>query len=315
MDVFGLLYVNPDPERHLNLRNRREDPLDVYLKCAINSGRSFVHFGNSYTLITNNFEALRIRAEVLELGMPPLTQLEFSLEIPKGLTFASSHRRFEVYKAFGEGRFGPRPILADLDTELIRPLPPGLDEPGAIHALDLTSVVFAKADRNTTKVLASITGAEPSIAIWAGGELMAADAGQYSKIAHIINCYWERYLSLARQGATHLSDETLTSVAVSELASCGELVVDAGAEGAVARYWSARTDVPLPSFRCAARAALVHLPADKRFLAARAGRNPDPARFIRDYCLSASGKIASRKALNLVERVVGRRPRKYAPRW
>ena len=314
MDVFGLLFVNMNKERHRNLPNN-VDALDTYLRCAVNSARSYISFGNKFSLITNNSEYLEQRGHALGIRPPPIIEIDFSREVPSGLGFASAHRKLEVFAAFGKGQFGPRPILVDLDTELVRPLPASLQTAGSIHALDRTSLMVAEFGERLQTTLQTILGEQPTLSRWFGGEFICADAGHYHDIAAIADACWDRYVTQDMHSIIHNGDEALTSAALTTLASNGRCVVDAGAEKLVSRYWSSRTNLPLPPYRQSARAAVLHLPADKEFLAARAGRHPNPRDFNRDYRRAVGSKLASRALLNAVERLVGRKPRRYAPRW
>jgi hypothetical protein len=312
--VYGLLYLAESSERIANLDARR-DAHDVYLKCAFNSARSFERHGYPYALITNRPDAIEARASQLGLRPPPLIAMEFHRDVPGGIGFASAHRKIEVLEHFGTGEFGPRPMLVDLDTELVRPFPSALlDNAEALHALDLTCVIEAEFGPAMETYLSAILAAPVADPRWYGGEFLCGPAPLFARIAQSNARCRERYFAHAR-GSIHEGDEALTSAALNELRGEGVAIADAGANGTVTRWWSARTTVAVPQFSQVSSAALLHLPADKPFLAARAGTDPDPARFVADYRRAIGRKLALRRTGSAIERLIGRKPVRFAPRW
>ena len=312
-DFFGLLYLAPECERAVNLASSG-DATDVYVRCAVNSARSFARFGYNWRLITNDAPRIAQRCTALGLSAPPLEPLEFAMSVPAGLGFAAAHRKLEVIARFGDRAFGPRPALVDLDTELVRPIPTALlEEPDAVHALDLTQPMTREFGTRLGAYQAAILDRQTAAARWFGGEFICAPAAVYARIAALVAQCWHRYLTLA-PGSVHEGDEALVSAALSALAGDGAKIVDAGAEGVVARWWSARTNVAMPRFREIAGAALLHLPADKPFLAARAGREPDPRRFVEDYRRALGAKLRIRQAAGAIEALLGKTAR-HPPRW
>lgn len=94
--------------------------------------------------------------------------------------------------------------------------------------------------------------------------------------------------------------------AAARLEGQGVAIGEAGAAGLVARWWSRRTVQPHAAFRDAARAAVLHLPADKPYLA-RAALHPfDPIRFTTDYAGHAARRLPRERAALLAERLLGR---------
>jgi hypothetical protein len=307
------LFVGEGSERMANLPT--DQSIDAYVGCAANCARSFAHFGYSYQIISNAPEAVANRAARMGLASLPLSPMEFSREVPTHLGFASAHRKLEVLARFGTGELGTRPALVDLDTELVRPFPSALLNDGAsLHALDLTDVMTAEFGERVDATLASILGRPVNAGRWFGGEFLAGPTNWFAELSSIVDECWDRYLAQAR-GSIHEGDEALTSAALTVLGQRGHRIVDAGAEGSVARWWSARTKVPMPRFRDIQDAALLHLPADKPFLAKRAKFTPDPARFAQDYRNELRFKLLPRQIGNAILSRSRKQPRLYAPHW
>jgi hypothetical protein len=110
----------------------------------------------------------------------------------------------------------------------------------------------------------------------------------------------------------HVGDEMVPTSDLEALRLQGMQVADGGTMGVVARYWSARTRAPFPPFRDVGAASVLHLPADKPFLARWASRHLDPAAFREEYPAMLRGKARLRRWLVLADRLRGR-PRLFAP--
>src|ERR1700759_705372 len=66
LDAYGLLYVDPNNDRHVNIRGRRNS-IDVYLLCAANCSRSFRQLRIPFKLITNSKTFLLERLRNLDV--------------------------------------------------------------------------------------------------------------------------------------------------------------------------------------------------------------------------------------------------------
>lgn len=103
----------------------------------------------------------------------------------------------------------------------------------------------------------------------------------------------------------HVGDETIVSAALQAIAlkqkvrlsNCG-VANEVWPHPAIARWWSNRTKSPQTSFASAKKASILHLPADKEFLAAMSNENFDPEVFINRYESYLRRKLAVRHVIN-----------------
>ena len=304
----GLLFIEGG-ERHANLP-ARADPLDIYALCAAACARSLAAHGLRFRLITNEVATLAGRYAALRIPAPELVEHRFVLDVPP-IPFRAAHRKLELFRAFSEGRFGPAAALVDIDAVLLRPWPFAL-QPGVLQTYDITADV---APADTTRMvhdLRATLGREPAAPRWWGGEFIAGDAQAFAPLAAAVERLWPRYLETVHV-LRHVGDETVTSAALAELVEAGFAPQDVGGVG-VKRWWSSRTNLrPRASLAEAESAALLHLPADKPFLARFADPATPMAEFRPAYRRQLARKLPQRHLASLAERLIGR-PAKHVPR-
>lgn len=306
VSVHGLLFLDPD-ERPVNGRGRG-DPLDLYVRCAAACARSVTAQGHPFTLVTNDAGALAARFAALGLPAPALVEWRFALDVP-AVPFRAAHRKLELFRAFAGGGFGSMPALVDLDAVLLRPLTaPPPDVIGGYHITD--QVVPAYGAATVARDLAAVAGFTPAWPRWWGGEFAIGTPAAFSRLADAVAACWPRYLA-ALDGLHHHGDEIVTSAALALLAREGVGPVNMAG---IKRWWSNRTQAPpTTTLRAALDATLLHLPADKPFLA----RFADPARDLAGLPAAYRRHVAIRwpahRLLAWGARATGR-PRRFAPR-
>lgn len=312
-DFFGLLHIAERAAKPINLASDA-DPIDLYLHCASLCARSFEAHGYRWRLITNEPQRVEERMRALGLTSFELEPHAFGWTIPDGIPFYSAHFKLELYEAFGRGVFGPHVALVDIDTVLLRPFPEEALTANALVGYDLTACEIRDYGRETIAGAVSAIAGEALPATWWGGEFLLGRDENFATLSSYIEDIWPRYAEHWRT-LHHQGDEALTSTAISRMQRDGLRVVDAGALGGVHRWWSARTLSPHPPLALALTRSLLHLPADKEFLAMQAAQTGfDPVAFLAAYRRLAFRKALSRQAVDIVRRVWPNGPRKYAPR-
>lgn len=301
--LHALLFVDEAAERHANLRAR--DPLRVYSRNAALLARSALAAGHHLTLVTNAPE--RVHALLAADGLETLVRLRhhsFSRDLPAAWPFRSAHRKLELLEAFGTGAFGSHPALVDCDAVVLAPL--RLRDAETLWLYDVTAAMFGEGQEGAAACARRLAPlgphAEPR---WYGGEFLAGPAHAFAALAQALAALWPAYLGLAAPALCG-GDELPLSAAAAQLAGKGHPIGDAGAAGLVARWWSRRTVQPHAAFRDAARAAVLHLPADKPYLATAALHPFDPIRFTTDYAGHAARRLPRERAAVLAERLLGR---------
>lgn len=286
LSVYGLLYVDPANSRHVNI-NGRQDSIDVYLLCAANCSRSFRRQGVAFKVITNNRQLLTAHLAHLDISDLEIAEHHFTLAVPPRVPFFSAHFKLELCDAFASGEYGEYVALIDIDTLLLRRLP--ASEHLAVY--DISDQVFPRYGQDVViRDLEIIAGQPLANGRWYGGEFLMGNSNQFGRLASLINFCWPRYLENIAT-VHHLGDEMVLSAALN-LYSEKDRLVDYGAEGNVARWWSSRTYNQQAPFSDVRNTALLHLPADKLFLARYNAGQPATRTL-----LDAYGKYVSRKLL------------------
>jgi hypothetical protein len=286
LSVYGLLYVDPRDNRHVNISSRRNS-IDVYLRCAANCSRSLRRQGTAFKVITNNKKLLTEHLARLEISDLEIAEHQFTLAVPPGIPFYSAHFKLELYDAFATGAFGEYVALIDIDTLSLRRLPAAED----LAVYDISDQVFPRYGRDVViRDLEIVAGQPLTSGRWYGGEFLMGYSSQFGRLASFIDFCWPRYL---KNIATvhHLGDEMVLSAALNLYSQKGRLD-DYGAAGNVARWWSSRTYNKQAPFSDVRDTALLHLPADKLFLA-----RSNPGQVAAQALLDAYRKYASRKLL------------------
>jgi hypothetical protein len=260
-NTYGLLYIDPNNNRHVNIRSRR-DPIDIYLLCAANCNRSFRQFGMSFKLITNDRTLLVEHLHRFNIFDLEVVQHEFVLPVPTGIPFFSAHFKLELYNLFAGGNYGEFVALVDIDTLLLRRLTTSED----LSVYDISDEVFPRYGKDVViRDLQLLTGRRFLNGRWYGGEFVLGSSQQFAELAQFINFCWPRYLENINT-VHHVGDEMVLSAALN-LYSEKHHVADYGDSGNVARWWSSRTFNNQLPFCDVQNAALLHLPADKAFMA------------------------------------------------
>jgi hypothetical protein len=286
LNVYGLLYVDPGDSRHVNI-NSRQNSIDVYLRCAANCGRSFRRQGTAFKVITNNKKLLTEHLARLDISDLEIAEHQFTLAVPPRIPFFSAHFKLELYDAFASGEYGEYVALIDIDTLLLRQLPTSED----LAVYDISDQVFPRYGQDVViRDLEIVAGHRLTNGRWYGGEFLMGHSGQFGRLASFINFCWPRYLENIAT-VHHLGDEMVLSAALN-LYSEKDRLIDYGVAGNVARWWSSRTYNKQVPFSGVKNTALLHLPADKLFLARYNSSQPATQSLLKAY-----GKYASRKLL------------------
>jgi hypothetical protein len=286
LNAYGLLYVDPGRTRPVNIHGR-QNAIDVYLLCAANCSRSFRQLGTAFKLITNKRTLLVERLPRLNIVDLEIVEHKFVLSVPTGIPFFSAHFKLELFDAFAKGEYGSSVAIVDIDTLLLRPLPVSEN----LSVYDISDHVFPAYGRdNVIRDLTIVTGKHLANGRWYGGEFVMGEPDQFAELAACIKFCWPKYVENI-EAFHHLGDEMVLSAALN-LYSENYRLSDYGAQGNVARWWSSRTLNKQAPFSDVRNVALLHLPADKPFLA-----KLDPKKLTKQTMLDEYQKHIRRKLL------------------
>jgi hypothetical protein len=266
----------------------------------------------SFTLVTNRAASVgRVLAAHGLSDELALREQAFQLELPADLPFRSAHHKLELLGSFARGELGDLVALLDLDCVVLRRFAISAD--AAVTAYDISDQVLpAYGERRVAADLSRLLGRDCGQPRWFGGEFIAGTPAAFARLVGEIGALWPRYLD-GLDRFHHIGDEMLLSAACLSLRERGGAVRDAGSDGVVARWWSGRTLAPLAPLSEAERRAVLHLPADKAYLARRAREPFERDPFLRRFRRHAGRERQVAMLKILVDGLRGR-ARQHAPR-
>ncbi len=288
MNLYGLLHFAEGETSSMNSGIRDFAKLaELYARDALTLSRSLHRAGIPFTVLTN--DAARVHAILENIGQSAALNvlgLDFHLEFPSGITFYSSHYKLDVFQYLASLEPGSYVGLVDLDMIALGEVPASLTDlirnktPLVYDISAQVTPAFGREVilRDMQKLLST-----PSEGRWCGGELILGTpeffAKLHAKTMDIYATYTRIYADLHHQG-----DEIVTSAALELLRREGQPIADAGALGIAARYWSERVRHPQKPFAAYQDAFLLHLPADKDFLASLSSQEIESRQaFIQKY--------------------------------
>jgi hypothetical protein len=305
---FGLLYLDEKQRKHTNIRGGG-DPLDIYLRCASLCARSVSYHGYTFRLITNDASRIERRIHQLALAQMGISEQQFELSVPDNIPFRAAHFKIELYKLLGSARFGEHVGVIDIDSVMIAPINFTLPQPGTILAYDISDQMMEEYGRDRARLdIECVRGKQTTKFKWLGGEFLFGHAESFQRLAISAFGLWPRYLRCISE-LGHVGDEAVLTAAVLD---ANLHVIDGGQLGIVARWWTARTNFKQLPFDAIMQRSILHLPADKRFLAASSYVPFDPTAFIVRFRRMARRKLLQRKLLNRIEILLNRREKYVA---
>ncbi len=238
IQLYSLLYVVKSKRKHVNLGSV-DDPLDIYLRCALTLQESCARNGLRYAVLTNDKSCLGERLAKLKKESLPIVELEFSLDVPQGIPFYEAHFKLEALAALGSGELGSIVGLIDLDMIVLSPLTLPKVEGDWLggYVLDNYTGALVQTDLRN----AGMHGVAPGT--WYGGEFLIGTARAFASLTSAIGRCWPNYLANIHL-MSHVGDEAVVSAALNNMSSLPVKIMDLGKSmpPAIARWWSARTN-------------------------------------------------------------------------
>jgi hypothetical protein len=308
---IGLLYINPDQEQSVNIKDPTVNPIDVYLGCAALCASSAKAAGHRFSLVTN--ERALVLHRLANAGFRDVSVISFNFrwDVPKNVPFYSAHFKLELIEAIATGQFGDQVGLIDIDTVFINPLRDWGDAlNGSLKVYDISDQIFPHFGFDLVRHdLERVSACSLDNPRWYGGEFFVGDKAGFGRLNELIAPCWERYKRDV--GAFHhTGDEMIMSAALNLAVQKGLRVVDVGPLREVARWWSWRTGFRQRSFDEVKISSILHLPADKEFLATQARHSYDPASFLVSYERYARPRLFVRRVFEALS-FSREKPRKY----
>ncbi|BEV02168.1 hypothetical protein [Novosphingobium olei] len=296
--LYGLMHVADPAVLATDPASPGALKVDVYLRNAATLAASAKVADMPFALVSNAAEW--VAARLSGLGLKDAATVlpgDFARDVPGGIPFQAAHYKLDLMSMFASGELGDQVALVDLDMVVQRKFE--LPDPDALTVYDIWHHVAPAYGEDRIGVDLDLFEVPAGSRHWFGGEFIAGSPARFAELSAEIEKIWPGYV--AALGTTHhTGDEMVVTSALLRLAARGLPLRDAGELGLVQRWWSARTLSPIPPLSQSIDAAMLHLPADKDYLASRAGQAFDPRTFPAQYRDHARG----RRRLGMVKNVV-----------
>lgn len=271
MHLFGVIHVAEGEWQSPNLRAPAfQQGIAVYAMNAVALSRSLKARGVRFSLLTNDCAAIRNTLERHgALKDLELVEAEFSLPVPSGLAFYSAHFKLDAYQYLAGVPASGLVGLVDVDMVAVGQVPAvlaDLERRGYGMYYDISDQVIPAYGREA--ILNDMRSVDPEVVEgrWCGGEFLCGPPTLFRDLFAEVQDLFPAYARVASQ-LRSVGDEIVSSIALERLRRRGTLLGDAGTLGLIGRYWSALPLHPQKPFEYFEKCFLLHLPADKHFLA------------------------------------------------
>jgi len=269
--IYGLLHLASGQNNGWNVPVKNFESLkSIYLNNAITLSRTLKDKGIHFTLLTNQKDL--VCSELDSLGHSSsldVKNINFNLEVPNKINFYSAHFKLDIFRYFSSLENEKYLGLVDLDMVCLANITQCLNN----LIQDKIPIFYDISDqvipaRGHSKIIqdTEMLGLINSEGRWSGGELLMGTPNFFSSLCLEIEDVYKTYTKVFAN-LHHQGDEMITSVALEKLRLKGNYIADAGTLGIVGRFWSVPVLHPQKPFKYYEDCFLLHLPADKYFLA------------------------------------------------
>ncbi len=283
MKLYGLLHVCESERSAVNLRaSDFRDQIAVYVGCASTLARSLRRQGLEFTLLTNDADYLKSASELA--GSLHIEEIVFRTEVPSGASFYSAHFKLDVFRYLSEVDH-PYVAFCDLDMVCTREMPADVAREvtlGRPMCYDISEQVTPAYGAAVIASDLQYLHGHASEGRWYGGEFIAGPPDFFRTLFSAVSSVYDGYVENIHR-LHHVGDEAVTSAALELMRRDGIQLVDAGSLGCVGRYWNSDVRHDQKDVSCYLDRFLLHLPADKRFLASVAYLSEDDPNYVRLY--------------------------------
>lgn len=271
--LYGLLYLDKSDEDIMNVKLKTfKERINLYFKNAITLSKSLQEKRIRFVLLTNDLSLIKENCIYSQTEIE-VEQIPFTTQVPIGIRFYSAHFKLDVYRYLATIMF-PYVGFCDLDMICINEISPclleNIDQQKPMIYDISDQVVPAYTQDTITRDIESILGSK-SEGKWYGGEFIAGSPNFFAILIKEIDHLYDNYITNISQ-LHHIGDEAITTAALESLQKKGLQVVDAGKLKIVGRFWSIKVLHPQKIFDWYQDCFLLHLPADKKFLASIANK-------------------------------------------
>ncbi|SES41943.1 hypothetical protein [Rhizobium sp. NFR03] len=311
--LFTVLYIDEKETQHSSIGRGVLSSRDVYVRCASNLLASCHRNGVQVEILTNqpeyvNGQLRRSGAREIAVGT------SFTRDVPKGIPFYAAHFKLDAIRQLGSGAFGDFVGLVDNDVVMLTPPPVDFSTwtDDRLFVYDISETVLEEyGEKLVSADLKRVAAADLTSTQWYGGEFIAGSRSAFGILSERLEELWPAYKQLTGS-LHHVGDEIIVSAAIDRLVDEGKiLVTDVGDEKHrwISRWFSTRSRFRQRPLSHHLGSAMLHLPADKRFIAVSDVRHFEPEPFISTYKKHVKRKLALRKLVNLIGMLKGDKAR------
>jgi len=260
-----------------------------YINCCKVLHNSLKKFDYKLVILTNQPDVIIEQENTLNVE-----KVDFKLNIPENVRFFSAHHKIEVFKYLS--LYGDEySILLDSDVVCVNNIPENMEkiiqEKIPVY-YDITDQVYPAYGRIKIIEDKTIIMGIKSLGNWAGGELIGGSKNFFGEIYNKCIDYWDKYFDNINS-FHHQGDEMLTSCAIEKYILDKNVIINAGSIGFIGRYWSVKTLHIGKAFEAYFDNFLLHLPADKEYLAKYNSEN----NFIENYQIYLHNKNKKKNSI------------------
>jgi hypothetical protein len=232
---------------------------------------SLKEVGVPLVLLTNSAGELRNLVPWPESAMPEIREIGFEGDVPTNITtFYSAHRKWDVFGYLAGLEEDAYVMLLDLDIIVGK----GFSESFRFCAEQGIPMVYDCTDQVSPalsgRILADFKLISPFYGSvrWYGGEYISGRPAFFREMYKTVEVFKASYFEKAPI-LHHNGDEFVSTMAIETLKRDGWRVDDGGTLGVIGRYWSTQClqHYQRSFAHYAEFCSLLHLPADKSFLA------------------------------------------------
>lgn len=303
MKFFTLIHICSSEESLHNSRTANfNEQIRLYLSCAKKLHYSLKLENVELSILTNDKAYLqKLLPDNFDIE---IIELVFSLEVPSGIKFYSAHFKLEVFNFLAQLN-DPYVGLLDSDIVCVNKMPrhfKNIVELGIPLYYDITDQT---APAYGIEILISDKEKlinKKSFGLWAGGEYISGPPSFFRALYQEVGIIKENYFS-SFNTFHHQGDEMITSIAIEKLMVDENVrIVDAGSLGIIGRFWSPNTLHIQKSIKAYYNHFLLHLPADKNFIAALQNNDLKGGSFFKQYRRYLAGRSYRKVVSRLVRR-------------
>ena len=307
--LFTVLYIDETQIQHSSVGKGALPTKDVYIGCASSLLASCSRYGVRVEILTN--QPAYVNAQLRRFGAPEIAMsANFSRNVPKDIPFYAAHFKLDAIRQLASGAFGSYIGLIDNDVVMLDL--PAVDlaawADNRLFIYDISKTVLEEygAERVQSD-LRRVAATDLRSTQWYGGEFISGSCAAFQILSERIERLWPTYKALTGV-LHHVGDEMIVSAALNDLVDDGAIrLTDVGDEHYrwISRWFSTRSRFRQMPLSHHLGSSMLHLPADKRFIAASVARPFEPDPFISHYRKHVRRKLLLRKVVNAIDLIRG----------